>query len=114
MHDQMTGETKRNEVEQSEEEMEDDSTRAAVEITMPRDETTDPEDEEMSDKDILGNEETSEEDDNGDGEEPSGTTLNSRNTDRSGGASIDISDDDYRPSRSSGPRQSSDKPATTT
>ena len=47
----MTREAERNEVEPSEEEMEDDSTRAAVEIRRPRDKTTDPKDEDMLDED---------------------------------------------------------------
>ena len=94
--------------------MEDDGTGAAVEIRRPRDETTDPEDEDMSDEDTSEDEETLEEDDNDDGKEPSGTTLNSESSHRSRGASTDISNDDYRPSRSSRPRQSSDEPATTT
>ena len=114
IHDQVTWEAERNEVKQSEEEMEDDDTGAAVEIRRPRDEITDPEDEDMSNEDTSEDEETLEKDDNGDGEEPSGTTLNSRSIDRSGGASIDISDDDYRPSRLSDPRQSFDELATTT
>ena len=85
-----------------------------VEIIRPRDETTDPEDEDMSDEYTSGDEKTSEEDDNDDGEEPSGTTLNSESSYQSEGVSTDISDDDYRPRRSSCPRQSSDESATTT
>ena len=84
--------------------MEDDGTGAAVEIKRRRDETTDSKDEDMSDEDTSGDEEPSEEDDNDDGEEPSGTTLNSGSSHRSRGSSIDISYDDYRPTRSSRPR----------
>ena len=105
MHDQVTGEAEQNEVEPSEKEMEDDGTKATVKIRRPRDETMDPKDEGISDEDTSGDEETSEEDDNDDGEEPSGTTLNSGSSHRSRGASTDISDDDYHPSRLSRPRQ---------
>ena len=94
--------------------MEDDSTGAAVEIRRPRDETTDPEDDNTSKEDTSEYEETSEEDDNGDGEEPSGTILHSGNTHQSGRASIDTSNYDYHPGRSSSPRQSSNEPAMTT
>ena len=114
MHDQVTGEAERNEVEPFEEEMEDDGTGAMVEIRKPRDETTDPEDEDMLDEDTSRDEKTSKEDDNDDGKEPSGTTLNFRSSHQSRGASTDISDNDYRPSRFSRPRQSSDEPVTTT
>ena len=114
MYDQVMGEAEQNEVEQSEEEIEDDGTRAAVEIRRPRDETTDPEDEDMLDEDTSVDEETSEEDDNGDSKESSETTLNSRSIDRSGRVSIDISNDNYCPSRSSSLRQSSDELAMTT
>ena len=114
MHDEVTREAERNNVEQSKEEMEDDGTGATVEIKRPRDETTDPEDDDMSNEDTSEDEETSKEDDNGDSEELSGITLNSGSTDRSRRASTDISNDDYRPSRSSNPRQSSNEPATTT
>ena len=68
----------------------------------------------MSDEDTSGDEETSEEDDNDVGKEPSGITLNSSSSHRSRGVSIDILDDDYHPSRSSCPRQSLDELATTT
>jgi hypothetical protein len=53
-------------------------------------------------------------DDDGDGEEPSGITLHSEGTHRTGGASTDASDGSYHPGRPSGPRQSSEEPATTT
>ena len=114
MHDQVTGEAKQNKVEPFEEELEDDSTRAAVEIRRPRDETTDLEDEDMLDEDTSRDEETSEEDNNNDGKEPSGTNLNSESSHWSRRTSIDISDYDYCPSRSSHPRQSLDESATTT
>ena len=114
MHDQVTGEVERNEVKQSKEEMEDDSTRATVEIRRPRDKSTDLEDEDTLEEDTLGNEEASEEDHNSDGEEPSGITLYSKSTHRVGGASTDASDSSYHPSRPSGQGQSSDEPATTT
>ena len=97
-------EAERNEVEQSKEEKGDDGLGAAMEIKRPRDETLDPEDEDTSKEDISGDEETSEEDNNGDNGEPSGTTLHSGNIHRSGGASINTSDYDYRPGKSSGPR----------
>ena len=89
--------------------MEDDNTRAVVEIRRPKHETTDPKDE-----DISGDEEILEEDDNGDGEEPSGTTLHSGSTHQSGGVSTDTLDHDYHPSISLDPKQSSDELATTT
>ena len=88
--------------------MEDDGRRAKVEIKRPRDETTDLEDDDTSKEDTSGYEKTSEEDDNSDGEESSETTLHSRSTHWSGGASTDTSDYDYRPGRSS------NEPATTT
>ena len=113
MHDQVTGEAKRNEVEQSEEEIEDDNTRATVEITRPRDESTDPKDDNISKEDTSGDEETLEEDDGYDGEEPNGTTLHSESTHRLGGVSTDTSDYDYHPCKLSGPRQSLDEPAMT-
>jgi hypothetical protein len=53
-------------------------------------------------------------DDDGDGEEPSGITLHSEGTHRRGGASLDASYGSYHPGRPSGPRQSSEEPATTT
>jgi hypothetical protein len=55
-----------------------------------------------------------EEDDDGDGEEPSGITLHSESTHRTGGASTDASDGSYHLGRPSGPRQSSEEPTTTT
>jgi hypothetical protein len=55
-----------------------------------------------------------EEDDNGNGDEPSGITLHSQDTHRVGGASTDTSNGSYHPGRPSGPRQSSEEPATTT
>jgi hypothetical protein len=116
MHDHATGEAEQNEVKESEEGTEDDNTMAAVEISKSRDERKDSEDENTSEEeeDTLEDEETSEEDDDGDGEEPSGITLHSKSTHRTGGASTDASDGSYRPGRSLGPRQSSEKPATTT
>jgi hypothetical protein len=116
IHDQATGEAERNEVEESEEGTEDDNTVATVEIRKSRDESTDSEDDDTSEEeeDTLEEEDTSEEDDDGDSEEPSGITLHSKSTHRVGGASRDASDGSYRPGRSSGPRQSSEEPATTT
>ena len=114
MHDQVTGEAERNEVEHSEEEMEDDGRGATAEIRRPRDESTDPKDDDISEEDTSRNKETLEEEDDGDGEEPSGTTLHSGSTHRSRGASTDTSDYDYRLGGSSGPKQSSDEPAMTT
>ena len=98
IHDQVTGEAEQNEVEHSKEEMEDNGRGAAVE-RRPRDESTDTEDDDTS-----GDEESLEEDDDGDGQEPSGRTLHSDNTQRSRGGSIEASDNDYLPSRLSGPR----------
>jgi hypothetical protein len=114
IHDQETGEAKRNEVEESEEGTEDDNTGAAVEIRKSGNESTDSKDEDMSEEDTSEDEETSEEDDDGDSEEPSGITLHSESTHRARGASTDASDGSYHPSRPSGPRQSSEEPATTT
>ena len=94
--------------------VEDDSTRATVEIKRPRDETMDLEDEDTSEEDTSGDEKTLKEDDNSDSGEPSRTTLHFGSTQQSGGASIDTSDYDYHPYRLSGLRQSSDEPATTT
>jgi hypothetical protein len=110
IHDQATEEAERNEVEESEEGMEDDNTGAAVEIRKSGDESTDSEGEEDTSED----EETSEEDDDSDGEELSGITLHSESTHWAGGASIDASDGSYRPDKPSGPRQSSEEPVTTT
>jgi hypothetical protein len=110
MHDHATGEAEQNEVEESEEGTEDDNTMAVVEIRKSGDESEDSKDEDMSKEE----EDTSEEDDDGDGEEPSGITLHSESTHRTGGASTDASDGSYRLGRSSGPRQSSKEPATTT
>jgi hypothetical protein len=105
------GEAEQNEVKQSEEGTEDDNTLAAVEIRKSRDESKDSEDEDTSEEeeDTSEDEETSEEDDDGDGEEPSGITLHSESTHRTGGASTDASDGSYRPGRPSGPRQSSEE-----
>jgi hypothetical protein len=116
IHDQATGEAERNEVEESEEGTEDDNTVAAVEIRKSGDKRTDSEDEDTSEEeeDTSEDEKTLEEDDDGDGEELSGITLHSESTHRAGGASTDASDGSYRPSRPSGPRQSSKEPATTT
>jgi hypothetical protein len=108
IHDQVTGEAERNEVEESEEGTEDDNTGVAVEIRKSGDESTDSEDEDMSEED------TSEEDDDGDGKEPSGITLHSESIHRARRASTDALDGSYRPGRPSGPRQSSEEPATTT
>jgi hypothetical protein len=108
MHDYATGEAEQNEVEQSEEGTEDDNRMAAVEIRKSGDESTDSEEEDTSEDD-----ETSEEDDDGDGEETSRITLHSEGTHRTGGASTDASDGSYHPDRPSGPRQSSEEPATT-
>jgi hypothetical protein len=110
MHDYVTGEAEENEVEQSEERTEDDNRMAAVEIRKSRDESTDSEDEDTSEdeedtsEDTSEDDETSEEDDDGDGEEPSGITLHSEGTHRTGGASTDASDGSYHPGRPSGPR----------
>jgi hypothetical protein len=109
IHDQATKEAEQNEVEESEEGMEDDNTGAAVEIRKSGDESTDFEDE-----DTLEEEDTSEEDDDGDGEEPSGITLHSEGTHRTRGVSTDASDGSYRPSRPSSPRQSLKEAAMTT
>jgi hypothetical protein len=109
MHDHATGEAEQNEVKQSEKGTEDDSRMAAIEIRKSRDESKDSEDEDTSE-----DEETSEEDDDGDGEEPSGITLYSESTHRTGGVSTDASDDSYRPGKPSSPRQSSEEPTTTT
>ena len=84
--------------------MEDDGTGAAVEIKRPKDETTIPVDEDTSEKDTSEDGEKSEEEDNSDSKEPSGTTLQSKSTHWSGGASIDTSDYNYRLGISSGPR----------
>ena len=54
------------------------------------------------------------EDDDNDDKEPSGITLHSESTHRTGGASIDASDGSYRPSRPSSLRQSLVELATTT
>jgi hypothetical protein len=54
-----------------------------------------------------------EEDDDGDGEEPRGITLQSKGIHWAGGASTNASDGSYHPCSSSGPRQSSEEPATT-
>jgi hypothetical protein len=81
---------------------------AAVEIMKSGDESKDSEDEDTSEEDTL------EEDDDGDNEEPSGITLHSESTHRTGGASTDALDGSYRPCRPSGPRQSLEEPATTT
>jgi hypothetical protein len=109
IHDQAMEEAKQNEVEESEEGTEDDNTVAAVEIKKLGDESTDSEDEDTSEEE----EDTSEEDDDGDDEEPSGITLYYESTHRAGGASTDASDGSYRLGRPSGPRQSSEEPATT-
>jgi hypothetical protein len=120
MHDYATGEAEENEVQQSEKGMEDDNRMAAVEIRKSGDESTDSEDEDTSEEeedtseDTSEDDETSEEDDDGDGEEPSGITLHSEGTHRTGGASTDASDGSYHPGKPSGPRQSSEEPATTT
>jgi hypothetical protein len=116
IHDQVTKEAERNEVEESEEGTEDDNIGAEVEIMKSGDESTDFEDEDTSEEeeDTSEDEETSEEDDDGDGEEPSGITLHSEGTHQAGGASTDASNGSYRPCRSSGPKQSSEEPATTT
>ena len=111
IHDQVIGEAERNQVEHSEEEMEGDGRRATVE-RRPRDESTDTDDddtseEDMSKDDTLGDEESLEEDDDGDGQEPSGRTLHSDSAQRSERASIETSDNDYLPSKLSSPRQSS-------
>jgi hypothetical protein len=109
IHGHATGEAEQNEVEESEEGTEDYNTMAAVEIRKSGNESTNSEEDDTSE-----DEETSKEDDDGDGEEPSGITLHSESTHRTGGTSIDASDGSYRPSRPSGPRQSSEEPATTT
>jgi hypothetical protein len=100
IHDHATREAEQNEVEESEERTEDDNTMAAVEIRRSGDESKDSEDDDTSEEE----EDTSEEDDNGDGKEPSGITLHSESTHKTGGASIDASDGSYRPGRPSGPR----------
>jgi hypothetical protein len=89
---------------------------AAVEIKKSGDESTDSEDEDTSEEeeDTSEDEETSKEDDDGNGKEPSGITLYSESTHRTGGASTDALDGSYHPSRPSGPIQSSEEPATTT
>jgi hypothetical protein len=89
---------------------------AAIQIRKSGDESMDSEDEDTSEEeeDTSEDEETSEEDDDGDGEEPSGITLYSESTHRTGGASTDASDGSYRPGRPSSPRESSEEPATTT
>jgi hypothetical protein len=116
IHDHATGEAEQNEIEESEERTEDDNTMAAVEIKKSGNESKDSEDEDTSEEeeDTSEDEETLEEDDDGDGEEPSGITLHSKSTHRTGGASTDASDGSYRPCIPSGPRQSSEEPATTT
>jgi hypothetical protein len=116
IHDHATGEAEQNEVEESEEGTEDDITMAAIEIRKSGDDSTDSKDEDMSEEeeDTSEDEETSEEDDDGDGEEPSGITLHSESTHRAGGASTAASDGSYHLGRPSGPRQSSEEPATTT
>jgi hypothetical protein len=93
---------------------------AAIQIRKSGDESKDSEDEDTSEEeedtleDTSEDEETSEEDDDGDGEEPSGITLHSESTHRTGGASTDALDGSYRPGRPSSPRQSSEEPTTTT
>ena len=118
IHDQVTEEAERNEVEHSEEAMEDDGRRAAVE-RRPRDESTDTEDDDTSKEDTSEDvtsedEESLEDEDDGDGQEPSGRTLHSNSTQRSGGASTETSDNNYLPGRLSSPRQSSYESAMTT
>ena len=61
IHDQVIGEAERNEVEHSEEEIEDDGRGAVIE-RRPRDESTDTEDDDTSEED------TSEDDTSGDEE----------------------------------------------
>jgi hypothetical protein len=87
IHDHAMGEAEQNEVEESEEVTEDDNTMAAVEIRKSGDESTDSEDEDTweEEEDTSKDEETSEEDDDGDDEEPSGITLHSGSTHRTGG-----------------------------
>jgi hypothetical protein len=116
MHDHATGEAEQNEVEQSEEGTEDDIRMATIQIRKSGDESKDSEDEDTSEEeeDTSEDEETSEEDDDGDGEEPSGITLHSESTHRTGGASTNASDGSYCPCRPSSPRQSSEEPAMTT
>jgi hypothetical protein len=116
IHDHATEEAEQNEVEESEEGTEEDNIMAAVEIRKSGDESTDSMDEDTSEEeeDTSEDEETSEEDDDGDGEEPSGINLHSQSTHRTGGASTNASNGSYRPGRPSGPRQSSEEPATTT
>jgi hypothetical protein len=114
VHDHAMGEAEQNEVEESEEGTEDDNRMAAIEIRKSGDESKDSEDEDTSEEEEEEEEDTSEEDDDSDGEEPSRITLHSESTHRTGGASTDASDDSYRPSSPSSPRQSSEEPATTT
>jgi hypothetical protein len=116
IHDHATEEAEQNEVKESEEGTEDDNTMAAVEIRKSRDESTDSEDEDTSEEeeDTSEDEETSKEDDDEDGEEPSRITLHSESTHWARGASTDVSNGSYRLGRPSGPRQSSEEPATTT
>jgi hypothetical protein len=84
IHDHTTREAEQNEVKESEEGTEDDNTMAAVEIKKSGDESKDSEDEDTSEEeeDTSEDEKISEEDNDGDGEEPSGITLNSESTHR--------------------------------
>ena len=83
--------------------MEDDNTRATVEIRMSGDESTDSEDEN-----------TSKEEEDGDGEEPSGITLHSEGTHHARRACRVASDGYYRPCKPSGPKKSLKEAAMTT
>jgi hypothetical protein len=116
MHDHATGEAKQNEVEESEQGTGDDNTMATIEIRKSGDESKDSKDEDTleEEEDTSEDEETLEEDDDSDGEEPSGITLHSESTHRTGGASTNASDGSYHPGRPSGPKQSLEEPATTT
>ena len=110
-------EAERNEVEESEEGMEDDNIGAAVEIRKSGDESMDSEDEDTSEEeeeDTLEDKEILEENDDGDDEEPSGITLHSDSTHQVGGMSTDASNGSYHPGRPWGPRQSLEEPVTTT
>ena len=118
IHDQLKREAEQNEVEHSEEEMEDDGRRAVVE-RRPMDESTNTKDdntleEDTSEDDTSGDEESLEDEDDGDGQEPSTRTLHSDSTQQSREASTETSDNNYLPGRLSSPRQSSHEPAMTT
>ena len=72
-------EAEQNEVQESKDGMEDDNIGAAVDIKKLGDESTDSEDEDMSEEDTSEDEEILKDDDGND-EEPNGITLYSEST----------------------------------